>query len=599
MYIDTNLSADPPTKIPRPASSYVTMTDGTRLAVDLWTWDQHQRRPTIVWLTRYWRRSTGAKPVSETFRDAIAYFTDAGYAFLVVDVRGTGASFGTRPTEWAPEEIEDYGTIIRWAADQPWSNGAVATLGTSYPGNAAELAAIASDGALRAVVPRFTDFTEYLHAFRPGGLVNTVISDTWIALTQALDRNNDPAAPELADALPPGDSVAPVDGDDGTLLAEAVAEHRANGDLRQVLEVLEHSDDPFTAGDLAATLEDVSISGLWPKIDARRVPSMHWASWYDGGTADSVITRFLTYHTPIVGITGAWNHGASTNANPFGARDEAPPEPSRAAQYAAIDAFLRPLLGDEPGSPPEQVLEYFTVGADTWRTTTTWPPAGHKPWNLFLAEGNSLTSEASPADGVDIYQVELATTTGIKNRWHTQLGAPLDYGDRRRTDEALLVYDSAPLDSDLELTGTPIANLQIALDGHDAAIFTYLESVAPDGTVTMLSDGRVRLSLAGSERDDATYPGPTPTFTKATRNPAIPGEQRLVRITLHPLSALVPRGHRLRFAVAGADAETFSPLPADQASTRITIHREPQKPSYVSVPRISDPRTDSETKRRS
>src|SRR3954463_13691616 len=158
MYINSDGSADITTRIPRPVAPHVPMADGTRLAVDLWTWNEDVQRPTIVWFTRSWRGSPGVETVSETFRDAICYFTGVGYAFLVVDVRGTGASFGQRPTEWAREEIDDYGAVIDWGAARPWGNGAVAPLGTSYSGNAAELAAIVSGASLRAIVPRFTDF---------------------------------------------------------------------------------------------------------------------------------------------------------------------------------------------------------------------------------------------------------------------------------------------------------------------------------------------------------------------------------------------------------------------------------------------------------
>ncbi|MFF0451176.1 CocE/NonD family hydrolase [Streptomyces sp. NPDC004609] len=588
VYLTNEPSAQLSSRPSRPDSRYVPMSDGTRLAVDLWTPDPDEKRPTIIWFTRYWRRSTGAVPVSDTFADAVAYFTGVGYAFLVVDVRGTGASFGSRATEWADDEIADYGQVVEWVSKQPWSNGAVATLGTSYPGNAAELTSITSGPALRAVVPRFSDFSEYLHAFRPGGLTNTVISDTWITLTQAMDRNNDPAEPALADDLPAGVSVAAVDGDDGTLLAQAVSEHRKAGNTRQIVESLEYADDPFASGDTSTTLESVSPSTLWPAIDSRRVPSMHWGSWYDGGTADGVLTRFLTYEGPTVGIIGAWNHGASTNANPYGARDEASPEPSRAAQYAAIDTFLRPLMGDRPGTPPERSLEYFTVGADTWRRTACWPPAGHQPWILHLADREQLRPAPPTADGKDARDVNPAATTGTKNRWHTQFGTPLDYGDRRAEDESLLVYDSDPLETDLELTGSPVADLWLSIDGTDGAVMVYLESVAPDGTVTLLSDACLRLSLAGSERRGATYPGPTPTLTRASSHPLVPGEPTLVRLTMHALSAVVSHGHRLRLAISGADADTFEPVAAEQPTTQITVHRSPEHPSNVSLPRIHD-----------
>jgi len=47
----------------------------------------------------------------------------AGIALVLVDARGSGASFGTRTTGLDEREIADYGEVIDWIAAQPWSNG--------------------------------------------------------------------------------------------------------------------------------------------------------------------------------------------------------------------------------------------------------------------------------------------------------------------------------------------------------------------------------------------------------------------------------------------------------------------------------------------
>jgi len=53
----------------------------------------------------------------------------AGFALVIADARGTGASFGSRAMELGPREIADYGELIDWAAAQPWSNGRVGLFG--------------------------------------------------------------------------------------------------------------------------------------------------------------------------------------------------------------------------------------------------------------------------------------------------------------------------------------------------------------------------------------------------------------------------------------------------------------------------------------
>jgi predicted acyl esterase len=95
---------------------HLTMRDGVRIAVDVWLPEAAARGeavPSIVRATRYWRDvqilDRGAKP--ETDGEVMARsFVDAGYAYLAIDARGTGSSFGvtgpSSPTSrtWLPTE---------------------------------------------------------------------------------------------------------------------------------------------------------------------------------------------------------------------------------------------------------------------------------------------------------------------------------------------------------------------------------------------------------------------------------------------------------------------------------------------------------------
>ena len=95
----------------RPASRYLPMRDGCRLAADIYLPQPlpghaaPRTFPPVVIFTPYYRRfrltDAGAEPSPNTakYRDA---FVPRGYAVVVVDVRGTGASFGTRDALRSP-----------------------------------------------------------------------------------------------------------------------------------------------------------------------------------------------------------------------------------------------------------------------------------------------------------------------------------------------------------------------------------------------------------------------------------------------------------------------------------------------------------------
>ena len=113
------------------------MRDGCRLAIDLYLPERptaaRSRCPTILILTPYYRRfrlAPGAtaepSPNAGKYRDA---FVPRGYAVVVVDTRGTGASFGMRDSFRSPREREDSREIADWIVAQPWSDGRIGATG--------------------------------------------------------------------------------------------------------------------------------------------------------------------------------------------------------------------------------------------------------------------------------------------------------------------------------------------------------------------------------------------------------------------------------------------------------------------------------------
>jgi uncharacterized protein len=104
--------------------------------------------PVIVYRTPYGVRE--AVETSGIFKKALG----RGYAIVAEDVRGRYESDGEfRPYQ---QEGRDGYDTIEWAARQPWSNGAVGTVGGSYPGAVQWFAALENPPHLKAMVPANT-----------------------------------------------------------------------------------------------------------------------------------------------------------------------------------------------------------------------------------------------------------------------------------------------------------------------------------------------------------------------------------------------------------------------------------------------------------
>ncbi len=170
------------------------------------------------------------------------------------------------------------------------------------------------------------------------------------------------------------------------------------------------------------------------------------------------------------------------------------------------------------------------------------------------------------ADGDDTLRVDASTGTGERSRWRSLLSlVPGDYPDRARRDRELLCYDSAPLDRDVEVTGHPRVAIFARWHGtDDGQLFAYLEDVAPDGRVAYVTEGQLRaLQRAG-------------TFRRADAAPLADGELAEIAFELLPISWLFRRGHRIRLALAGGDADHFTrPVPCTlgvkRAGSRIEL----------------------------
>ena len=150
--------------------------------------------PTITIFTPYYRRFAlrgDAPSLSEPSVSAGRYrdfFVPRGYALVVVDVRGTGASFGVREGVRSPKERDDYREIVDWIVEQPWSNGAVGAPGISYVGAAADFLASTGHPVVKAIAPLFSVCDTCSDHYYPGGILLNRLAETCDELMIALDH---------------------------------------------------------------------------------------------------------------------------------------------------------------------------------------------------------------------------------------------------------------------------------------------------------------------------------------------------------------------------------------------------------------------------
>jgi len=186
-------------------SQYVTVRDGTRLAIDIYRpaaggKPVETKLPVILVATPYHRSSENNNEILTflaargTHRNIFAEILKHGYVIASLDLRGRGASFGTVYGSGMESEANrwDLYDIVEWLAVQPFSDGSIGMGGCSYVGKTQFLAASAVPPHLKAIAPTGAPFDAYGLA-RVNGVTRDLLAQLDRSM-KALDVTH-PAAP--------------------------------------------------------------------------------------------------------------------------------------------------------------------------------------------------------------------------------------------------------------------------------------------------------------------------------------------------------------------------------------------------------------------
>ncbi len=297
-------------------SLYLRVRDGVRLAVDVWLpkLQEGQKVTTAIRSTRYWRARIGDPILERLTETEAARWTASGFALVLLDARGTGASFGTWSRPWDDDQRDDLYELVDWVIAQPWSDGTVGGFGTSYDGTTAHLLASTGHPAVKAVVPRFALFDPLHHIASPGGVPLDWFIENWNSTNWHLDGHPDRAtAPPL---MPLNGRVRPVAGEEGALAA-VHEEHAANWDLWENGKSAECREDLVAAD--GKLVEEGCPIGRIEQLRASGVPIWLWTSWFDGAYSAAALAQLADPDLDVRVTIGPWSHGAGmpTLGDPF------------------------------------------------------------------------------------------------------------------------------------------------------------------------------------------------------------------------------------------------------------------------------------------
>jgi putative CocE/NonD family hydrolase len=551
----------------RPRSLYVGMADGCRLAVDVYLPpDMPGRVPAILIFTPYYRRfalraeappGTEASPGVARWRDL---FVPRGYALVAVDVRGTGASFGTRDSFRSPRERDDYARIAEWVTAQPWSDGRLGATGISYVGAACDFLAGSGHPAIRAIAPLSAVWDTYSDHYYPGGLLLNRLAQSYDALMMALDHDRRDLLGAFAYFQDPNlVGPAPVDEDPrGEARDAAVREHSANFRMPAFIAEFRYHDDALPYD------PDFTPASFSPCRYAQRIRSdvavLSVSGWMDGaGYQNGAIARFLTLpnHNKHL-LLGPWDHGARINVSPW--RHAETPEFSLDGELLRF--FDTYLMERDTGLSREARVHYFSMHAEAWREAARWPPAATMR-RLFLGEGGALSK--SPGEGEDRVTVSFGFGSGMHTRYGRLAAHDIRsyYDDWQPREATLFRWRSAPLDTAVELVGHAVLRLHLKASEPDAALHVYLSEEEPDGTVRYVSEGVLRALHRKLSPSPPHYRASWPYHScdRGDAAPLVPGRAEEIVIALLPTAWRFAKASRIRLAIAGADADHYGQVP--------------------------------------
>ncbi len=565
-------------------SQYITMRDGTELAVDVYrptlNGELVQEPLPVVWMHSPYNRRyyppSGPHLTVDLYPGGARALIKYGYVVAVVDARGLYASFGSaigyNRGEWMPDAFWDSYDITEWFAGQPWCDGRIGMWGCSATGETQLQAAAAAPPHLVAVFPM------------------SCTGDYWGTGSGVSGNTQEGVpAPEYPYWAEYNAIASPVDDDpDGEKLAAALQDQIQGSEIGHV--PFRDSISPWVTEVLGMEVRwnmDSSPHTHFDLIEQSGVAMYGTANWEDGGGVRwGPIMRYKNLSNPgklLLGPGGhcLWYTDYSPKPYPL-------TFPIVTEEHRWFDYWLKGIDNGIMQEPPIYLFTYNREMGEEWRFAWQWPLPNEKRVTYYLGAGPS----DAPASGVNNGTLSTAAPTERQARDDYVVDYTITADNRG---ELGLTYTTEPLAADLEITGDPVVNLYVSSTATDGDFFAYLEDVAPDDTTRYFAvDGSLRASNRAEHRppyDNWDLPYHR-SFEKDAR-PLKPDMPARLSFNMGSTSYLFKAGHRIRLiitcfmpAIPASESSPGAPSPTpilDPPPT-VSIHRNLILKSHLVLP---------------
>jgi uncharacterized protein len=531
----------------------IPMSDGVKVAAALFLPPGREKFPALLAASPY-RFDNDGTPAIPLFlwreTGPIGWYLDQGYAYVHMDVRGTGRSGGEYRYQCKREQRDLY-EVVEWLAAQRWSNGKVGGIGQSYFARSQWFMATQNPPHLGCIAPYDGHIDTYRDSAYVGGIPGNYPTSWWDQV-RTLNRYPNAGKPRYVEYDYPA-QVKRHPTYDAFWRERAAAEK------------------------LAKIRAPVFSIGVWSKVD-------------------------LHLNGNIVGYQRA---GGPKKLLVFGSSDLY----AAVANYSSIafhEKYLLPfydcyLKGQRTSYLDEPDVRYFVTGAERFDSAPSWPPQSSRYVPYYLGAGPS-GSVASLNDGA--LSTKAPETQGSTTIFHYpnadwRIGV-VGFGKDGRPDPVrrVLTFATPPLARDVEIAGPIELILHAAASQSDTDFFVKLSEqfAQPDSErhadvqprSRIVTKGWLRASMRAIDKKLSKPHAPHYSHTKP--QPLTPNRVYEFTIAVMPTAYRFKAGSRIRLELANGDSSVtegvFSHFYTPDKVGRDTIHHDARYPSRLLLPVI-------------
>jgi uncharacterized protein len=496
----------------------VPMRDGTYLAGYISYPRNATSSPVLLRLNCY-ARPNDVKNTERIFQLS----TSLGYAFAEFNTRGKGNSEGeVEPFETDGDDAYD---LIDWLSKQSWSNGEVGMNGGSYLGFTQWAALKKPHPALKTIVP-MAAVAPGIDFPMPHGVFMTYTL-RWLNFT----TNNKFSEDDLFDDDKHWKNLSTKYFQNGVPFSRYDS---LDNNPRKIFQrwISHPTFDDYWSSFLPTTKEEfarikipiLSVTGYFD--DDQRGAFYYYNLHNKFGDPESVKSHYL--------LIGPYDHYTAQGARHYASHQNHNFDSSAYINKIQLNIqwFNHIFKGASRPAILKDRVNYYLIGAG-WQ---------HGP-SLQAIAPDTLTQYLSA--GPKVHHLNIDASAKTKTELSMNFNFGLDASDTITTSapgenylhrENQLIFESAPLEKDFDLIGSPVADLNIKLTGvKDADIRILFFEVTRDGTSLILSEMDQRLSHATDVRKRI--------FLKANKI------HRLRMEDTYFIAKRISKGSRIRFIV--------------------------------------------------